>query len=105
MALTTTRAGTILLALAIVGCGSPAQIGPDPEVFKTVDALYTAVSLRDPELVDPCLERLKEHRDAGKLPEDALLALEAMIEQGKGGAWENAQTRLARFMQGQQRGR
>jgi len=101
----TTRAATILLALVIAGCGAPAQIGPDPEVFKAVDALYTAISLRETKLVDSCLEKLKEHRAAGKLPEGAFSALEAMIEEGKGGAWEDAQTRLSRFMEGQRRGR
>jgi len=100
-----TRVAAIVLVLGIAGCGVPAQIGPDPEVFKTIDALYTAVSLRDPNLVDSCLERLKDYREGGKLPDDAFLALEAMIEEGKGGAWEDAQTQLNRFMQGQRRGR
>ena len=105
MVLKKTRVPIVLLVLAVAGCGRPAQIGADPEVFKTVDALYTAVSLRDPKLVDPCLATLKSLHDAGKLPGDALSTLEGMIEEAKGGAWEDAQTRLARFMQGQRRGR
>lgn len=105
MMLKATRAAAIILILTIAGCGAPAQIGPDPEVFKTIDALYTAVSLREPKLVDDCLEALASHRQAGKLPDDAFSSLEAMVDDAKGGAWENAQTRLSRFMQGQRRGR
>lgn len=100
-----TRLSIFLLALAVAGCGRPAQIGADPEVFKTVDALYTAVSLRDPGLVDPCLATLKGLHEAGKLPGDAFSVLEEMIEEARGGAWEDVQTRLGRFMQGQRRGR
>lgn len=105
MLLKTTRTAAVGLALTIAGCGAPAQIGPDPEVFKTIDALYTAVSLRDPKLVDNCRETLAKHHDAGKLPDDALAELVAMTDEAKGGAWEDAQTRLSQFMQGQRRGR
>lgn len=98
------RALAVVPMLLVVGCGSPAQIGPDPEVFKTIDALYTAVSLRDPKLVDDCLKALTRHRDADKLPDDAFQALSAIIDEAGDGAWEDAQTRLSRFMLGQRRG-
>lgn len=99
------RAFTILTLMIVAGCGRPAQIGAAPEVFKTVDALYTAVSLREPKLVDPCLAALKGFHEAGQLPSDAFSTLEAIISEAKGGAWEDAQTRLSRFMQGQRRER
>ncbi len=95
----------VVLALVFCGCGGPAQIGEAPETFKAVDALYTAVSLREVKLVDPCHETLKGLHDAGKLGDDAFQSLEAMITDAKGGAWEDAQTRLSHFMQGQRRGR
>lgn len=96
---------TAILASAVGGCGGPAQIGGDEASFKAVDALYTAVSLRDAKLVDECQARLKGLRESGSLGEDASRSLDSMIVEAKGGAWEGAQTRLARFMEGQRRGR
>jgi len=95
----------VLLALAVGGCWGPPQIGGDEKSFKAVDALYTAVSLRDVKLVDQCEGTLKELGAAGSLGEDASKALQSMIVEAKGGAWEDAQSRLARFMEGQRRGR
>jgi len=96
---------TAVLALVVCGCWGPAQIGGDETSFKAVDALYTAVSLREVKLVDQCQATLKKLREAGSLAEAPFQALEAIIVEAKGGAWEDAQTRLARFMEGQHRGR
>ena len=91
------------LVLGFRGCGGPPQIGADKESFKTVDALYTAVGLKDPKLVDQCDQKLKSLRDAGRLPEDASRSLESIIAETKDGKWEEAQARLSRFMEGQRR--
>ena len=74
-----TRLGSFIAFLlcplfGIVGCGEP-QIGSDKETFKTVDALYTAVGLKDTKLVDQCREKLEGLRQGGKLPEDAARSL------------------------------
>jgi len=90
---------------ALAGCGAPAQIGADPETFKAVDALYTAVSLRDPGRVDQCLATLRSHSEAGRLDATPYEALEAIVAEAKSGSWEPAQARLADFMRGQRRGR
>ena len=98
----------VLIALCvsvICGCGGPPQIGADKEAFKAVDALYTAVSLRETKLVDQCEARLKDLREAGSLGDDASKALESIIVEAKGGGWEDALSRLDRFMEGQRRGR
>jgi hypothetical protein len=92
-----------LLVLAFGGCGRPPQIGADRDTFKAVDALYTAVSLRDPKLVDQCETKLKGLRDAGKIPETASKSLDSIIAEAKGGKWEPAQERLGRFLEGQRR--
>ena len=99
-----TSAVLLLVAAALAGCGQP-QMGADPEAFKAVDALYTAVSLRDPSLVDRCTAKLKSLRDAGKLDGAPFETLEGITTEAKAGGWEPAQTRLAKFMRGQKRGR
>lgn len=86
------------------GCG-PTQIGADPEAFKAVDALYTAVSLREPDRVDRCLATLVSLRDDGKIDGGPLEELKGIVAEAKSGSWEPAQSRLADFMRGQTRGR
>lgn len=91
------------LGILAVGCGRPAQIGPDEGVFKAVDALFTAVSLRDPKLLEQCEAQLKGQRAEGKLPEGAADALDSIIEEARTGDWVPAQERLRSFMLGQRR--
>src|SRR5262245_55048333 len=90
-----------LLFIAPSGCGGPPQIGVDQEAFKAVDALYTAVSLRDPTLLAECETNLRALNEAGKLPEAARKSLDSYIAEARGGGWESAQLRLADFMRGQ----
>jgi hypothetical protein len=98
--------GVGLAALAVValqGCGRPPQIGPDEETFREVDALFTAVTARRPDLVDQCAQRLQTQRDRGKLPAKAHEELGRVIDRAKDGKWESAAERLYAFMQGQER--
>ena len=95
--------GFVWLALLGLGCGGPPQMGPDREVFTMVDALYTAVSLREPNQLDRCSAELTRLLDGGKLPDSAHQALAAIIVEARGGEWESAQSRLRQFMLGQRR--
>src|SRR3954451_2368565 len=94
---------SFVAAVSLSGCWSPAQIGPDRDTFKAVDALYTAISLREPGLVESCSSRLGDLKAAGKLPEAASASLESIIHEAKEGRWEPSQERLASFMEGQRR--
>jgi hypothetical protein len=96
-------ASMCLLVLAAAGCGTP-QIGADNrEAMKAVDALYTAVGLKDPKLVAQCEANLKSLRDAGKLPRDSSSYLESIIADANAGKWQPAQERLSKFMEEQRR--
>ena len=92
-----------VLILTIGGCGSEPQIGANKQVFKGVDALYTAVSLKDRKLVDQCAAELKRLFAAGSVPENASRTLDAIMAEARDGKWEPAQQRLQRFMEGQHR--
>ena len=93
-----------LMTLALIpGCGRPPQLGADKDAFRAVDALYTAIGLRDPALVDRSAATLARLRGEGKLTPAAGAALDAIIVEGKGGAWESAHVRLGGFMEGQRR--
>ena len=93
----------MLWAALVAGCSATPQMGPDREVFSTIDALFTAVSLREPSRVDRCAETLETLHDEGKLPGAAFEALEAIIDRAEDGDWESSQADLRRFMLAQRR--
>jgi len=78
-------------------------MGADEEVFTTVDALFTAVTARDENLLRQCEQRLHASRDVGKLPADASNYLDGVIRKAKAGSWESAAERLYDFMTAQRR--
>jgi hypothetical protein len=90
----------LLLSTVSGGCGPP-QIGPDRDTFKAVDALYTAVSLRDPRILERCGTTLQRLRSEGKLPESAARALDSIVIEARAGHWGTAQARLGEFIRGQ----
>jgi hypothetical protein len=78
-------------------------MGADEEVVKTVDALFTAVTARDEQLLGQCEQRLHAHKETGKLPADASAYLAGVIQRARAGRWEPAAERLYRFMKAQRR--
>jgi hypothetical protein len=74
------------------------QIGADHEVFKAVDALFTAINSKDQQRVDDCQIRLQEFRRAGKLPAPAARRLESIIAQAEKGHWQASAKTLYDFM-------
>ena len=89
------------LVFVAIGCGTP-QLGPDEESYKTVDALYTAVTGRRADLVTACESRLRERHDVGKLPDPVWKELSTIIGKSRDGNWEAACERLNDFMKRQQ---
>ena len=96
--------GAIALAVILVmSLRTPPQMGPDDDVFETVDALYTAVRNRDDTRMSACEAKLNEYRAAGKLPASAADSLTAIVAQARGGGWDSAARRLYDFMAVQKR--
>lgn len=90
--------------LTIAWCVWPSrapQIGADPESVKAVDALFTALTARDPRLVDKCRDRLHSLHQQAKLSPDASHRLDTIIAGARDGSWENAAEKLYYFMQAQ----
>ena len=80
------------------------QLGTDEAVFKTVDALYTAVRNRDEPRVSDCEKRLHEYRDGGTLSQDASDQMDGVIARARAGKWESAAERLYDFIRAQESG-
>ena len=93
----------VLAGVLFFGCGKAPQMGTDESVFRTVDALYTAITARNEKLLGDCEKRLHEHRDAGKLPPPASKHLDGIIGTARAGRWQPAAERLHAFMFAQRR--
>jgi hypothetical protein len=93
----------VLVAGWFVWWGKPPQMGADEEVFKTVDALFTAVTARDEKRLGECEQRLNALKDAGKLPKDAAAYLDNVIHKARDGRWQAAAEKLYHFMKAQRR--
>jgi hypothetical protein len=79
------------------------QIGADESVFKTVDALFTAMTSKDTKRLEQCASRLAEHRQAGRLPEDSAELLDSLVAEARSGEWKTAAERLYATMLSQRR--
>jgi hypothetical protein len=93
----------LLLGVWFLGCGRLPQMGADPEVFKAVDALFTAVTSRDEKQLAECEQRLLTLIDAGKVPPAASGHLGKVIGTARAGGWESAAQTLYAFMRAQRR--
>ena len=108
-----TRQHAIRAAIAVLGVAMifgigvwlrPApQIGSDPHVFKTVDALFTAITSHDRSRLDECEKRLHNYREAEHLPVKAATFLDQVILQARSGAWQPAARKLYDFILKQRR--
>jgi hypothetical protein len=78
-------------------------MGADEELFRTVDALFTAVTARDQKLLADCEQRLLTLKGAGKVPSEAGTYLDTIIGRARAGRWESAAQTLYDFMRAQRR--
>jgi hypothetical protein len=101
------RAQAIICGVLLAICGivllvrmntSQPQLDADPEVSKTVDALFTALTSRDRSRLEDCEQRLNTYREAEQLAPAAAAVLDRVIEQAHAGDWEPAARRLYDFM-------
>ena len=99
--------GSIATIVVVLGfwwnLQSPPQLTADDEVFSTVDALFTALTSRDPQRLEDCAQRLQFQRDTGRLSVRAARSLDRVIAQARRGEWQPAAERLYQFMHGQRR--
>jgi len=91
------------IAMLIAYWSRPPQMGIDEDVFRTVDALYTAVRAKDEKRLGECEARLHGYRDTGKLPADSADFLDGVIAKARAGKWDVATETLYEFMIAQRR--
>jgi len=91
------------LVLLLSGCQRTAQVAADPLVIKELDALYTAVTARSPELLQASRSRLQKLYDTKHLERPAYQRLSRDIQQAEQGEWKAAAESLYRFMRAQRK--
>ena len=80
------------------------QLGGDEEVFKTVDALFTAVISQDRLALDRCKQQLAAFQQEGVIAGNVVAKLDSIILQAEQGGWEVAAKRLYSVMLAQRGG-
>lgn len=96
----------LVAVIAIWLCNrSEPQMKYDSEVFNTVDALFTALTSRNPDRLAACHQRLTHYQAEGRLTAPVATTLNQIITQAQNGEWEDAAKRLYAFMLGQRRER
>ena len=93
----------MILVVIIRGMLSTPQLGTDEDVFRTVDALFTAVNSRNKNHLEDSAQRLKSYRESGKLPATAAKKIDAIIELAKSDRWSESAHQLYDFMLAQRR--
>jgi hypothetical protein len=100
VAIGTAAAGLLVIA-SWYWWSRPPQVGGDKDSIKVVDALYTAVSSRNPNRLAQCEERLHTLRDEGKMPRRTADYLDGLITTARKGDWHSATHKLFDFMRAQ----
>jgi hypothetical protein len=90
-------------SLFCAGCGSPPALVHDEAVLTEVEALWTAVLSRKPDLVTEVEARLKPLHEEGKLSKAGWTTLNGIIEQTRAEQWDAARDQLRWIIRNQPR--
>jgi hypothetical protein len=81
----------ILLGLALLasGCRAPSQ--EDRDNRRALDAILTAITMKNSRLLEESARRAKARHDAGPLTDEQYQGMEAFINKARGGDWLGAE--------------
>jgi hypothetical protein len=87
----TTRLSGFLLGLVLLapGCGGPTQEARENR--RELDAILTAITIRNSRLLEDDAGRIKARRDAGQLTDEEYRGMEAVINKARAGDWAGAE--------------
>ncbi len=73
---------------------TPPQLQASPAAAKTLDAMFTALTARNPDKLSACMERIEAYRQDGQLDARAVAELRTCHDLATSGSWEQAAKRL-----------
>ena len=92
--------GCCALMLLCLGCGDTPQLGSE-ECLGAADALWTAITAKNPQLLEQSAAKMEKLHTAAKLSDAAFEQLSAVIATARTGDWPGARGALKKFVQGQ----
>jgi hypothetical protein len=84
-----------LLALTLAGCGEPSI--RELKNRRELEALLTAISLRNQKELDKDIERIPARHASGELSEESYADLEAIFKKARAGDWAGAEKEAYRL--------
>lgn len=83
--------GLALLCGIAVGCGGPSQ--REVQNRRELEALLTAISLKDAKELESDARRLAARHDTGELSDASFADLSAIVDRARSGDWADAERR------------
>ena len=87
----TTHLWGTLLGLALLASGGRGPTQDDRDNRRALDALLTAITMKNSRLLEEGAKRAKARRDAGQLTDEQYQGMEGFINQARGGDWPGAE--------------
>ena len=87
--------GFLALVLFLVGCGEPSA--EDRLNRRLLDAVLTAISMKNGRWLERDAQLLQQRREAGQLSEAAFRDLHSVIGKARAGDWAGAEADAYRF--------
>jgi len=87
----TTQLCSTWLALALLagGCRGPTQ--EDRDNRRVLDAVLTAITIKNTRLLEEDAKRARARHEAGQLTDEEYQGMEALINKARGGDWSGAE--------------
>ena len=79
----------VATTVLIAGCGGPSTVDRDNR--RVVDEILTAITVKNPRLLDAAQTRAKARHAAAQFTDDEYQAIEAIIAKGRAGDWQGAE--------------
>jgi hypothetical protein len=92
---------TLLCAWMASGCQRTPQLGGQRECMTAADALWTAVNVKQSDLLDRSEVEIKRLHAAGEMPSDAYESLVRIIATARNDQWSDARAALKSFLRDQ----
>lgn len=83
--------GSILLALVLFGSGCRGPTQEDRYNRRALEAILTAITMKNTRLLEESAKKAKERKDAGHLTDEQYHGMEAIIKKASEGDWAGAE--------------
>ncbi len=79
----------LAVSLALAGCGEPSE--REYKNRRELEALLTAITLKNKKELDKDIQRIEERHTAGELADEGYKDLQEIIKKAQGGNWGGAE--------------